>query len=252
MGGNESPPSADLPLAVPRFASHITDHASPITAVVLAAGAGRRMGTQKLLLPFRGRPLLEWTLELVESLPLKRRLIVLGSHAGSILKDIFGLRSSPPIADHPSRATRHENPPHPLLITHHDHLWEVLINRGWAEGMGSSLRLAAQVVDGGILVFLGDMPLVPREAALEVLSRAEERPVAPVYRGRRGFPVYLPPGLRPRLLELKGDVGARELIRERCELFPMDDPGVVFDVDRAQQARGRSGYLETLEGEDGG
>lgn len=100
--------------------------------------------------------------------------------------------------------------------------------------MGSSLRLAAAHVDGGMLVFLGDMPLVPREAALEVLSRAGERPVAPAYRGRRGFPVYLPLELRPRLLGLSGDIGARELIAGECELIPVEDEGVVVDVDRAE------------------
>jgi len=107
------------------------------------------------------------------------------------------------------------------------------VNPDWEEGMGSSLRLAAGHVDGGMLVFLGDMPLVPREAALAVLSRAGERPVAPIHRGQRGFPVYLPPGLRPRLLELQGDIGARGLISGDCELIPVEDPGVVLDIDVA-------------------
>ncbi|MGY4707018.1 nucleotidyltransferase family protein [Candidatus Bipolaricaulota sp. J31] len=204
MSENKTSPFADFP-------SPITHHPSPITAVVLAAGAGQRMGTQKLLLPFRGKRLLAWVLELVESLPLERRLLVLGAHADAILSTFF---------------TRYPSP-----VTHHGYLWEVLINRDWEEGLGSSLRHAARHVEGGMLVFLGDMPLVPREAAFEVLARARERPVAPVYRGRRGFPVYLPPGLRPRLLELRGDAGARELIKGDCELIPVDDPGVVVDID---------------------
>ena len=176
------------------------------------------MGTQKLLLPFRGKPLLEWGLELVEGLPVERRLLVLGAHAPDILATLF--------TRHAFRATRH-----PSRVTRYDTVWEVLINQGWEEGMGSSLRLAAEHVDGGMLVFLGDMPLVPQEAALAVLSRAGGRPVAPAYRGRRGFPVYLPAGLRPRLLELSGDIGARELLEGDCKLIPTDDPGVVFDVD---------------------
>jgi len=187
------------------------------------------MGAPKLLLPFRGKPLLEWVLELVEGLPLERRLIVLGAHAESILSTFF--------TRHPSPITHHESSRHASPITHHGYLWEVLINRGWAEGMGSSLRRVAQLVEGGMLVFLGDMPLVPRAVALEVLSRAGERPVAPIYRGRRGFPVYLPAGLRPRLLELQGDVGARCLVGADCELIPVDDPGVVFDVDTPEAIR---------------
>ena len=190
---------------------------SPITAVVLAAGAGRRMGRPKLLLPFKGKPLLAWTLDLVEKLPVERRLLVLGARAPEILHALF---------DHPPAVTRY-----PSRVTRHGTLWEVLINARWEEGMGSSLRLAAEHVEGGMLVFLGDMPQVPREAALAVLSRAGERPVATCFEGRRGFPVYLPAGLRPRLLELKGDVGARDLLREGCELVQVDNPGVVQDVD---------------------
>ncbi len=34
-----------------------------ISAVVLAAGSARRMGEQKLLLPLRGKAVLEWVLE---------------------------------------------------------------------------------------------------------------------------------------------------------------------------------------------
>lgn len=184
--------------------------------MVLAAGAGRRMGEPKLLLPFRGKPLLEWTLELVESLPVTRRLIVLGAQAEEILCELLN----------PSRIMRH------------GHTWEVLINDRWEEGMGSSLRLAAQHVEGGMLLFLGDMPEVPEEAARAVLEEAGARPVAPSYRGRRGFPVYLPPSLRPRLLGLSGDIGARELIREGCRLIPVDHPGVVFDVDVQEDLEG--------------
>ena len=189
------------------------------------------MGAPKLLLSFRGKPLLAWTLDLVESLPVRRRLLVLGAHAAAILKELFGLHSIPPSTRHPSRVTSHGSSRHALRVTRHGIPWEVLVNPDWEEGMGSSLRLAAGHVDGGMLVFLGDMPLVPREAALEVLFRAGERPVAPVYRGQRGFPVYLPAGLRPRLLALRGDIGARGLISGDCDLIPVDDPGVVLDID---------------------
>jgi len=189
------------------------------------------MGRPKLLLPYRGRPLLEWTLELVEGLPLERRLLVLGAHAGEILLRLFRypssvIRDPSPITHNPSPITHH-----PSRVTRHGVPWEVLINDRWEEGMGSSLRLAAQHVKGGMLLFLGDMPEVPEEAALAVLKEAGGRPVAPSYRGRRGFPVYLPPSLRPKLLELSGDIGARGLIEDGCKLIPCDDPGVVRDVD---------------------
>jgi CTP:molybdopterin cytidylyltransferase MocA len=178
-----------------------------MTGVVLAAGEGRRMGRPKLLLPVEGRPLLSWVVDLVERLPVDERLIVLGAEATAIREAFFSSRGEGA------------------------HLpWHLVVNEDWYDGMGSSLRRAAEAVAGGMLVFLGDMPWVPEAAARAVLGRAGDRPVAPAYRGRRGFPVYLPPSLRPALLQLSGDRGARDLVGD-CEVIPWDDPGVVRDVD---------------------
>ncbi len=190
-----------------------------MTAVVLAAGPGRRMGgLPKLLLPLEGRPILGHVLELVEGLPVSQRVLVVGAHADLILKSLFPLPEPPSL----------DSALIPLSRGGMD--WQVVFNPGWEEGMGSSLRRAAEVVASSMLVFLGDMPWVPKEAALAVLSRAGERPVAPVFRGQRGFPVYLPSSLRPALFELFGDVGARHVL-QGCELVPIDHPGVVRDVD---------------------
>jgi len=92
-------------------------------------------------------------------------------------------------------------------------------------------------------VFLGDMPHVPEDACRAVLERASKKPVAPHYGGDRGFPVFLPPDLRPDLVSLKGDRGARDLL-ESCITVPWDNPGVICDVDRLEELRcdGPSAY----------
>ncbi|HAZ30932.1 TPA: hypothetical protein DCY65_05135 [Candidatus Acetothermia bacterium] len=209
-----------------RQPSPVTDHG--ISGVVLAAGAGQRMGRPKLLIPVAGRPMLAWVLDVVERLPLAERLLVLGAEAVVICTALsslrFAVRGSPVQGSRPAvnREPADREPP----------LWRIVINENWPEGMGSSLRRAAEVVSGGMLVFLGDMPWVPAEGAQAVLTRVGDRPVALAYRGQRGFPVYLPPSLRPRLLALSGDIGARGLLHD-CELIPWDDSGVVRDVDVA-------------------
>ncbi|MBC7093632.1 nucleotidyltransferase family protein [Candidatus Bipolaricaulota bacterium] len=188
-----------------------------MTGVVLAAGAGRRMTSPgpKLLLPLNGWPILAWVLELVERLPLAERVLVLGADAQAIRQALF--------------------PPHPGPLPQGGEgggRWRIVINEDWHEGIGASLRRAAEEVEGGMLLFLGDMPWVPEAGARAVLARVGDRPVALSYRGQRGFPVYLPPSLRPGLLALAGDVGARWLLSD-CELIPWDDPGVIRDVDVA-------------------
>ncbi|MBC7221105.1 nucleotidyltransferase family protein [Candidatus Bipolaricaulota bacterium] len=179
---------------------------------MLAAGGGTRMGRPKLLLPVDGRPLLLWVVDLVNRLPLDRRVIVLGAEAEAVRSALFP-------ADGVRPGARFG--------------WTVLVNEGWREGMGSSLRCAAAEGDGGMLVFLGDMPWVPEEAARAVLARAGDRPVAPAHLGRRGFPVFLPPSLRPEVRALAGDRGARDLLRD-CDLIAWPDDRVIRDVDRVE------------------
>ncbi len=191
-----------------------------MTAVVLAAGAGTRMGSPKLLLPLDGKPLLAHVLDLVDRLPVDGRVLVLGAEADAIRTVVFPSHPGPLSRRGESGQVR----------------WRVVVNEGWREGMGSSLRKAAEAVDDALLVFLGDMPWVPEGAARAVLARAGDRPVAPAHRGRRGFPVYLPRALRPALLALRGDQGARDLLGN-CELIPWPDDGVVRDVDRQEDLR---------------
>ncbi len=109
----------------------------------------------------------------------------------------------------------------------------------FAEGMAASLRagIAALPEDcDGALVCLGDMPFV-RPATLDLLiDRFEpgEPAVIPVYRGQRGNPVLLGRLVFEAMLELKGDQGARGVLKAlpvKMEVA-VDDPGIVRDLDR--------------------
>lgn len=259
-----------------RRPSPISRH--PVSGVVLAAGAGTRMGRPKLLLPVDGRPLLAWVVDLVDRLPLDERVIVLGAEMEAVCEALFSPHPDPlppggegdPL-HRGTRGGRREHPggefwvqavpPNPAFLCDlgvldgkravpsspqpsparergcrqagKDTAWRVLNNPHWQQGLGSSLRRAAEAGEGGLLVFLGDMPWVSEEAARAVLARAGDRPVAPMYGGRRGFPVYLPSSLRPQLQALGGDQGARDLLRA-CDLIPWSDDGVIRDVDRVE------------------
>ncbi len=105
-------------------------------------------------------------------------------------------------------------------------------------GMGHSLacgvRASAQA--DGWLIALGDMPFVrPASIAAVAAALARGAPIAaPSYGGRRGHPVGLAAGFRDHLLGLRGDEGARRLLRAhagRMVRVDVDDPGVLRDVD---------------------
>jgi molybdenum cofactor cytidylyltransferase len=110
-----------------------------------------------------------------------------------------------------------------------------------ANGIGHSLAfgvMATPLADGWV-VALGDMPHIQPASIREVAQRlvAGAPIAAPVFRGRRGHPVGFAASFYQDLAGLRGDIGARALIqrhRQGAELFPWDDPGTVYDLDRPE------------------
>lgn len=106
------------------------------------------------------------------------------------------------------------------------------------EGMGVSLvcGVAATRHAAGWLIALGDMPCIRASTVRRVARRIAEGAsiVVPAYHGRRGHPVGFAARHRPELLALEGDAGARTLLQAYAEQLvsvPVDDPGILVDVD---------------------
>lgn len=120
----------------------------------------------------------------------------------------------------------------------------VLESEQASEGMGASLAAAARFLLAGpvpnmpqradvCLVALADMPWVRRDTLSAVRAAAcADGITVPVHQGRRGHPVAFGRSLWGELAALRGDVGARELLRRhRVAAVAVDDPGVAADVD---------------------
>jgi xanthine dehydrogenase accessory factor len=180
-----------------------------VVAILLAAGSSRRFGGDKLRAPYRGRPLVEHALGALVGCPgLAETLLVVRP-------------DTPPAPERPGVR------------------W--VMNPDYAEGMGTSLRKgieAAPADADAYLVALADMPGTTPAMVASLLARwaaGRDRIVVPVHRGHRGHPVILPARFRAELLALSGDVGARGILRAHpgdVEEVPVDDPAVLFDVDR--------------------
>ena len=115
----------------------------------------------------------------------------------------------------------------------------VLHNPGWDDGIATSLQLAVQhAADAGhdaIVVGLGDQPGVTPDAWRTVAAAAPDPPIAVApYDGRRGNPVRLAAAIWP-LLPVRGDDGARALMRGRPELVrEVPCSGQAWDVDTVE------------------
>ncbi len=65
-----------------------------VTGVVLAAGASKRMGDPKLLLPFRGATVLDATVAAVEQSAVERVIVVTGARAEEVESSLEASRAS--------------------------------------------------------------------------------------------------------------------------------------------------------------
>ena len=182
----------------------------PVLGVVLAAGGSTRMGRPKQLAELDGRPLLAHVLAAVDGAPVDRVVVALGGAAGEVLERVELGRAEP------------------------------LVVEGWAAGMGHVLASAlASAGDGwgAVVVLLGDQPLVSGRAVARVVEawRSGTGPVVTAtYGGRPGHPKLFDRRLRPDLLRLTGDTGARDLVAAHPEWVSqveVGDLGSDADVD---------------------
>jgi molybdenum cofactor cytidylyltransferase len=113
----------------------------------------------------------------------------------------------------------------------------VVANDRASEGMATSIRYgvnAAQMlgVDGVVLMTCDQVAL--RAEHLRALCEEPARVTGSRYAGRIGIPAYFPAEVFGELLELKGDVGAREILRG---VAAVEDEGLALDVDTEEDLR---------------
>ncbi|MEY4762966.1 MAG: hypothetical protein RLZZ200_2822, partial [Pseudomonadota bacterium] len=113
-----------------------------------------------------------------------------------------------------------------------------ILNRDWEEGIGSSLRAAVRHLPGtcdGLLVMLADQPAVSAEDLRRLIGPWRSRPdaiVAASYSGIDGVPAVFPRWTFGELSALRGDMGARSLIRRHRErLIRVPLPSAALDID---------------------
>jgi CTP:molybdopterin cytidylyltransferase MocA len=179
-----------------------------IAGLVLAAGAGRRFGTAKALVPWRGSLLVERAAATAEQAGLTRTVVVVGAAADRVRAAAPGLHYV-------------ENP-------------------AWETGMASSLRAGLAALAGtaavAAVVLLVDMPGVTPAAVRRVAAPASPGALAAGgYAGRRGHPILLGRDHWDGVARAAtGDRGARDYLRAHAaelRVVPVGDVADDADVD---------------------
>jgi molybdenum cofactor cytidylyltransferase len=187
-----------------------------ISAVLLGAGEGKRMGKDKLSLPLGEKTVLERSLEALVRSDVDEVLVVVREKP----EDRGGL--------------------------FRDRRVRFVINPDFRCGMSASVRRGIRAMNPrsqGVLIALGDQPfLKPRtiNALIRAFLRNKGGIVLPVYRGKTGHPVLFDRSFAARLLQLEGDVGGRSVVeahREKIVLVRTRSKAVLQDIDTRKDYR---------------
>ena len=183
-----------------------------ITTLLLAAGSGRRFGSQKLLAKLPdGRSVIAAAVENLAG--CSDRIVAVVGADDALANTLRALGC------------------------------KVVQNPRADEGMGTSIAagIAASVESDGWLIALGDMPYVNSQTVAAV--KATMRPggiVVPQCAGRNGHPVGFGSAYREELLALLGDTGARLLLDRHAQTVvhvPVLDEGILRDIDLPSDIR---------------
>jgi molybdenum cofactor cytidylyltransferase len=183
-----------------------------VAAVLLAAGASTRFGTEnKLVAEINGRPLVRATADAVLGAGIAEVVVVTGSEPGLIEGALDGLS---------------------IRFMH---------NAGWQDGMGSSIATGvAALRDTAEAAFIvpGDMPLLTVGLLRSLIAAFERHNGAPIVYpttpdGAQRNPVLWPSRLFPELCALSGPAGAKALLRPLLaeSVAVACDPAFFVDVD---------------------
>ena len=165
-----------------------------VAAIIVAAGASRRLGQPKQLVKIDGEPLLHRAIRCARKAGASPVFVVLGAHRERIESAIdFGATA-------------------------------IVVNEDWEEGLASSIRAGIKAAEkdaaatAGLLLMTCDQPRVTAEHLRQLIEKfhAQARPVliASTYAGIRGIPAIFPREAHGELLALRGDKGARPLLQE--------------------------------------
>lgn len=185
-------------------------------AVLMASGAGRRFGGNKLLYPVDGVPMIERALANLPAELLDRACVV------SCYPEILALAEARGYVPIP--------------------------NPDAAQGQSASVRLglAALADMDGVLFCVCDQPWLRRDSVERLLADFAAHPdciCALSWRGERGSPTVFPRELFPELLALTGDRGGGGVIRAHAARLRLVEAGgelELRDVDEADGGLGRT------------
>lgn len=181
-----------------------------VSAILLAAGAAKRMGKLKQLMPLGNSTIVEQSIDNLLNSRVSEVIVVLGYRAEEMTKAI---------ANRPVK---------------------IVVNPIYHQGMGTSIVTGLSLVDKraeAVMLALADQPFIDGKTINRLIEEFFNRNkgiAIPVHKGRRGHPIIFSMKYKGELLDSRGDIGGRQIIREHPNDIlevTVDTPSINIDID---------------------
>jgi molybdenum cofactor cytidylyltransferase len=193
-------------------------------AIILAAGRSSRLGSIKQLLPFHNKTLLQHTIDELKLAGVKPLIVVTGGHAKEVTASI-----------------------------NQDGI-DLIYNEQWEQGIASGIVTGLQTLNvqykeiRQVILAVCDQPFVSAslfEQLYAVQNSSSKNIVASAYADTLGTPVLFTEKYFDLLLGLKGDEGAKKILRTFPEeVARVDFPLGHIDIDTMEDY---AGLLQTFD-----
>lgn len=178
-----------------------------INCIVMASGYGSRIGTNKLLLEYRDKKLIEHIMDKILQINFYSRIVVAKDKE---VLDIACKRG-----------------------------FKVVENKNSILGQSQSIKLGIEnsPVAEGYMFFTGDQPLLSKltiEKMIDAFKNNPQNIVVPKYKERNGSPVIFSSIFIDELKALKGDKGGREVIKRNKDslvFIEVENEYELMDID---------------------
>ena len=117
---------------------------------------------------------------------------------------------------------------------------KLVVNPDYEQGLSTSIIAGLNVVAShaqAVMLALGDQPLINSQVInrlIEEFYKHDKGIVIPTYQGRRGHPVIFAIKYKEKLLDLKGDIGGRQIIEDHAwDILevPVNCESICTDID---------------------